>query len=48
MIFQVLRAINHLHTCGIVHRDIKPDNFLFKSSDPNSPVKLIDFGLSRK
>jgi calcium-dependent protein kinase len=48
IIFQVLLAINHLHTCGIVHRDIKPDNFLFKSSDADSTIKLIDFGLSRK
>lgn len=48
IIFQVLLAINHLHSCGIVHRDIKPDNFLFKSLDPESPIKLIDFGLSKK
>ena len=41
-------AINHLHSCGIVHRDIKPDNFLFKSKGENSQIKLIDFGLSTK
>lgn len=48
IIFQTLQAISHLHSCSIVHRDIKPDNFLFKSKKPDSPVKLIDFGLSKR
>ena len=48
IIFQMLLAVNHLHSCNIVHRDIKPDNFLFKTKDVNSPIKLTDFGLSRK
>lgn len=48
IIFQVLMTINHLHSCGIVHRDVKPDNYLFKNADPYSPIKLIDFGLSKK
>lgn len=48
IIFEVLFAINHLHSCGIVHRDIKPDNFLFKTKKRDSEIKLIDFGLSKK
>jgi calcium-dependent protein kinase len=30
-----------------VHRDIKPENFLMQNSDADSPLKVIDFGLSR-
>ena len=48
IIFQILLAVNHLHSCNIVHRDIKLDNFLFKSHDINSEVKLTDFGLSKR
>ena len=29
-----------------MHRDIKPDNFLFSSDAPDATVKLADFGLS--
>ena len=48
IIFQALLAINNLHACGIVHRDIKADNFLFKSSSEDSSIKLSDFGLSKR
>ena len=48
VIYQVLLAINNLHSCGIVHRDIKPDNFLFKTKEKDSPIRLTDFGLSKR
>lgn len=41
-------AINHLHTVSICHRDLKPDNFMFVTKDPDSEVKLVDFGMSVK
>ena len=27
-------------------RDVKPENFLFVSSQPDSPLKAIDFGMA--
>ena len=33
---------------GIVHRDLKPENFLMAEASPDSEVKLIDFGLSKR
>jgi serine/threonine protein kinase len=39
-------SLLYLHTQGWVHRDVKPDNFLFSSD--TSEVKMIDFALARK
>jgi serine/threonine protein kinase len=41
---QVLGAVNALHSRGICHRDIKPDNFLVAFTDKGSQLKLADFG----
>lgn len=30
----------------ICHRDLKPENFLCLNKNDDSPIKLIDFGLS--
>ena len=32
---------------GILHRDLKLENFLFEEKNCNSPLVLIDFGLSK-
>lgn len=32
---------------GICHRDLKSENILYVSSDPNSDIKIIDFGMSQ-
>lgn len=43
-----MSAVLYCHINGIVHRDVKSDNILFAGKDINSPVKLIDFGISVK
>jgi len=45
---QMFSAVKHLQSMGIVHRDLKPENFLMAEASPDSEVKLIDFGLSKR
>jgi calcium-dependent protein kinase len=44
---QILEAVNYLHAHGVCHRDLKPENILFSTVEDDSPLKLIDFGLSK-
>ena len=39
----IAEAVSHLHSCGIAHLDIKPDNILMTESGCS---KLADFGLA--
>ena len=47
MAIQIIERIRWVHSHNIIHRDIKPDNFLIGLEDPNI-IYLIDFGLSKK
>ena len=42
----LLEAVAAVHQAGIVHRDIKPDNFFVAGSGTQVAVRVFDFGLS--
>ena len=44
MLGEVLAALHHAHSRGIIHRDIKPENIIVT---PHRHIKLMDFGLAR-
>lgn len=46
LVRSILRFIAQCHAKGIIYRDVKPDNFLFLTTDEDSPLKATDFGLS--
>ena len=42
LLIQILPVLEYIHSLGVIHRDISPDNLILRSSD-GMPV-LIDFG----
>ena len=41
---QVLRALQHAHSKGIIHRDVKPQNIMLLA---DGSIKMMDFGIAR-
>ena len=44
LIYHILCGLKYIHSCAVLHRDLKPGNILL---DDNYQIKICDFGLAR-
>ena len=46
--YQMVSILQYIHDKHIIHRDIKPDNFVMGAKEDNAKLYLLDFGLAKK
>ena len=45
---EMINRMEYIHSKNIIHRDIKPDNFVIGSGKHCNKIYIIDFGLAKK
>ncbi|MDA0802814.1 MAG: serine/threonine-protein kinase [Planctomycetota bacterium] len=47
LLIQVAEAVQHAHSKGLIHRDLKPPNILVTAEGTGHRAKVIDFGIAK-
>ena len=45
---QMINILKYIHDKHIIHRDVKPDNFVMGRKEHNGTLYIVDFGLAKK
>lgn len=48
ILVQILSSLDYIHSQGIIHFDIKPDNIIVERTDGEPRARLVDFGISAR
>jgi serine/threonine protein kinase len=46
--YQMIEILEYIHNKHVIHRDIKPDNFVVGRGEKRKYIYILDFGLSKK
>ena len=46
--YQMIEIMEYIHNKHVIHRDIKPDNFVVGLNEKRKYIYILDFGLSKK
>ena len=46
--YQMIEILEYIHNRHVIHRDIKPDNFVIGRNEKRKYIYILDFGLSKK
>jgi serine/threonine protein kinase len=46
LIVQLLRGLDHAHSMGLIHRDLKPDNVILVGDLGDEVARIVDFGIA--
>ncbi|CAD8174344.1 unnamed protein product [Paramecium pentaurelia] len=46
LMYNLIKALFHMHSKKCMHRDLKPENLLLKSKDNDTDIVIADFGLA--